>query len=415
MGRDSWLGLAALFVAAAVVVLEPAPVDRVRFRALEVLQTVRHAADPPEYGTVVTIVDIDEDSLAGVGSWPWPPMIWADLLVRVAEAGAVVIGVDHRFAPDPRGAGAPEIQKVIDMNEAPLAESVARTRVVLGRWVGDAAPDENPAPPAAVTVRLTDPEAGVFLPAFPAQSLNVPALDAAAAGHGVLSTVSAPNGVAQRVPTVNSVDGTVHPSMFVEMLRVAMGRPEVVVEGGRAGVEAVRIGDQLTLHPDQEGLLWMWYADVDRRRYVSAVDVLQGADAIRRIKGKFVLIGATATGLATMEAIPGGRQVPRVEVHAQAIERAIDGRYLHRPRHGAMIELAVALGLGLVAIIALPTLPRIAALFAVLAIEATLGGFAWILVRTQGVLFDPAIPGLVFAVVCLLLVLGRSRRPSAHK
>src|SRR4029077_20314173 len=49
----------------------------------------------------VVIVDIDEASLKEIGQWPWRRTLVADLITRMKEQGALVIGFDVIFAePD---------------------------------------------------------------------------------------------------------------------------------------------------------------------------------------------------------------------------------------------------------------------------------------------------------------------------
>ena len=49
----------------------------------------------------VTIVDIDEKSLAKFGQWPWPRTRIADLVINLTKLGAVAIAFDIVFSePD---------------------------------------------------------------------------------------------------------------------------------------------------------------------------------------------------------------------------------------------------------------------------------------------------------------------------
>ena len=49
----------------------------------------------------VKIVDIDDESLAKLGQWPWPRTLLAQLVANLANAGAAVIAFDAVFAePD---------------------------------------------------------------------------------------------------------------------------------------------------------------------------------------------------------------------------------------------------------------------------------------------------------------------------
>ena len=49
----------------------------------------------------VKIVDIDDESLAKLGQWPWPRTLLAQMVVNLANAGAAVVAFDAVFAePD---------------------------------------------------------------------------------------------------------------------------------------------------------------------------------------------------------------------------------------------------------------------------------------------------------------------------
>ena len=51
--------------------------------------------------TPVRIVDIDEESLAKIGQWPWPRTTMRDLLAKLNGEGAAAIGFDVLFVePD---------------------------------------------------------------------------------------------------------------------------------------------------------------------------------------------------------------------------------------------------------------------------------------------------------------------------
>src|SRR6202011_102401 len=69
---------------------------RVRtFDTFQVIDPRQKTAKP------VTIVDIDEKSLAKLGQWPWPRTRIADLVTNLTRLGAVVIAFDIIFAqPD---------------------------------------------------------------------------------------------------------------------------------------------------------------------------------------------------------------------------------------------------------------------------------------------------------------------------
>ena len=89
----------------------------------------------------VGIVDIDEKSLHEIGQWPWPRVVIADLLNRLADAGAAGIALDmvfpeyDRTSPDMvadviRGADEETLNKLraLPRSEKILAAAMRRIR-----------------------------------------------------------------------------------------------------------------------------------------------------------------------------------------------------------------------------------------------------------------------------------------------
>src|SRR6266853_2174047 len=90
--------LALLIGFAALRVFDPAPVEELRVRTFDTFQLI-----DPRVKTMrpVTIVDIDEKSLAKLGQFPWPRTRIADLIANLTRLGAVVIAFDVVFSePD---------------------------------------------------------------------------------------------------------------------------------------------------------------------------------------------------------------------------------------------------------------------------------------------------------------------------
>src|SRR5215475_14933064 len=85
--------LALLVALAGLRILDPAPVQELRVRTFDTFQVL-----DPRVKTVrpVTIVDIDEKSLADprLGQWPWPRTRIADIVTHLTKLGAVVIAFD---------------------------------------------------------------------------------------------------------------------------------------------------------------------------------------------------------------------------------------------------------------------------------------------------------------------------------
>ena len=92
------LPLAFLLTAATARIVAPDLLGRLSLIAFDFYQRMapRAATNSP-----VAIVDVDDKSLAAIGQWPWPRTIIAQLVEKLAKAGAVVVAFDIDFAePD---------------------------------------------------------------------------------------------------------------------------------------------------------------------------------------------------------------------------------------------------------------------------------------------------------------------------
>ena len=79
-------------------VVAPDLLDRLSLIAFDLYQRALPRAPG---SSPVRIVDIDDASLATIGQWPWPRTIVAQLVDRLAAAGAAVVAFDIDFAePD---------------------------------------------------------------------------------------------------------------------------------------------------------------------------------------------------------------------------------------------------------------------------------------------------------------------------
>src|SRR5947207_12015094 len=82
--------LALLIGLAALRIVDLAPVEELRVRTFDTFQLI----DPRvKTARPVTIIDIDEKSLAKFGQWPWPRTRIADLVANLTRLGAVLIGL----------------------------------------------------------------------------------------------------------------------------------------------------------------------------------------------------------------------------------------------------------------------------------------------------------------------------------
>ena len=423
-GLARGLALLLLLALAALRIADPPPIQELRVRVFDLFQVLhpREATERP-----VVIIDIDEQSLKSVGQWPWPRTRIADLISRLNEMGALVIAFDVVFAEPDRmspSVAANEFRDLDDAtraklralpsNDAVLADALKNSRVVLGE-LGlpfAVAQPEGTRPPIGLATMGGDPRP--FLLNFPGLLRNVPQLEQTASGRGLFTIRAERDGIVRRVPIVMQAQGTVMPSLSLEMLRVASGSNTVLIRSDHAGVQSAAVPG-FVIPTDRNGQLWIHFAPHDKARYVSAGDVLEGKVPPDRIARRLVLIGTSAVGLLDSKTTPIDPVMPGVEVHAQVLESVLTQSVLTSPNYAIGVELCAALLLGVAIIWLAPILsPALLLAFGAAIVAATLGA-SWYFYQQVGLLFDSTYPLLSSALVYLTLVFSNYMSEQAQR
>jgi adenylate cyclase len=412
------VGLAGLRIA------DPAPIEELRVRTFDTYQVIE-----PRVKTArpVTIVDIDEKSLAKFGQWPWPRTRVADMVTNLTALGAAVVAFDIVFAePDRLNPGAAaETMRYLDeitrnklrelpSNDQIFADAMKRSRVVLGETALASAMSELDSTLPMTGIGMGGEDPTPFLFDFPGLLRNIPILETAAAGRGLITIKTERDGIIRRVPMLLRAQGAIMPSLSFEILRVATVTPTIIIRSETAGIKSVAVRG-LKIPTDRNGQLWVHFARHDPSIFVSAADVLDGSVAREKIANKLVMIGTSAVGLYDIKTTPVDPAVPGVEVHAQVLESALTGGLLSQPDYGVGIELFMAIVLGLLVIAFAPmfgpvTLVVVGALFATFLI-----GMSWYLYTHYRLLIDFTYPLLSTTAIYLTLVFSSFVREQAQR
>lgn len=381
---------------------------------------------PRDYVDVpVRIIDIDEESLARLGQWPWPRTRIADLVERLHEANVAAIGFDIVFAEPDRTS--PQAMLELWSLDDPLrdaltslpdhdkvmADSLNFAGVVLGfvAQQNSAANNETestfpqtvrePARPFRYINQGEPPNH--WLHKFEGAITALPAFEATADGNGALSFVPDSDGIVRRVPLVLLVSGKPVPSLAAEMLRVAQNEKNYIlkVEGDDIGLAEIKIG-QLNIPTTDQGEVWIHYSPAAPERYLPAWRVLTEEIPELSLDGHIVLIGSSAQGLMDLRFTPMNHVMPGVEIHAQAVEQMLLGHNLYQPDWSlAAVGIVIVIGGLFIGFLSV----RTKALFAAsVTLVCLLGLFlsGWHAFRHYGLLLDTVTPGLVFATTFLL-------------
>ena len=328
----------------------------------------------------VVIVDIDDPSLQEFGQWPWSRNKLAALTTELIDRQqAAVLGFDVMFA-EPDGSSAlsalrqiatgplrdvPGLKDQVDLLAPELDNDAIFANVLKGR-------------PVALGYYFTQtdhPRGKGWLPspvfsldAFPpgherATSWNgfggnIALLADATSHAGFLNVLieTDGDGSVRAAPLLVRYDGTggktgYYESLGLTVYRMVSGMPALVAADGALFV--ARGGSRLHVPIDAKGSVQVPYrgpggARGGSFRYVPAADILNGKLAAGELKGKIVLVGATAPGLQDLRSTPVGAAFPGVEVHANIISGLLDRRMPEKPDEAAAYSLLVITIAGLV-------------------------------------------------------------------
>jgi adenylate cyclase len=299
----------------------------------------------------VAIVDIDEHSLAELGQWPWPRSTMAELVQRIGAQKPKIIGFDIVFAEADRtslGLAADRIRQLtgtpIELpegtadNDAILAKALGEADTVLGYYF---AMKDDGATARAVTPaqeRLPCPEFSqpvIAVATLVEQSqfasaryavLNLACLNDTALTEGFFNTIPDLDGVTRRGNLFIRYGAVLYPSLALEMVREGCkATPELVSNTTGVGVTGIKLNERVLPITRQGQLCINFRGRQGSFARFSAVEVLRGRCPEDALKGKYVLLGTSATGLLDLRATPFDKAFPGVEVNASIIDNLLAG------------------------------------------------------------------------------------------
>ena len=413
-GRAAALALVA--GALVVRVIDPGIITELRLRGFDL---VERTWPRPSDSARVSIVDIDEKSLAEYGQWPWPWHLVAELVRRISEGHPRVLGIDIVFTERDRLSpneiarelrGLPpalaDALAQLPQGDRDLAEAVAGVPTVLAlapsrEVFAGSSGSIQPAP-----IRQAGDDPTPFLKSYKSILQSQPNLRAAALAAGEIAVDPDVDGVVRRLPLAVAYRQTIVPSFALEVVRVGGGEPALVIDTGALGIEDIRIGDT-TIPTDRRGRAILHFT-LSPARYISASDVLNPAFDPAELRGQVVLLGVAGVGIAGLRQTPLGL-VRAVDLHAQLIESILLGDLLRRPPFLDWFELAASLAAGLTVIWLLSYAKPMRAVGIAVAIAATLFGIEILVFRFADRLFDSTFPVLTLLGALGVMLVGSLR------
>lgn len=314
----------------------------------------------------VVIVDIDENSLAEVGRWPWGRDKLATIVNNLFNHyEADVVSFDIVFAEKDESSGLEKFEQLargslkndalyrqaLDeirpslRHDEIFANSLIGKNLVLGYYFKTNLQEGETGVTGLLPPALTkmDVQWSERLPINKAVGYggNLEILQASAKSGGYFDNpfVDA-DGVFRRVPLVQSYEGYLFASLALATAQAHLDDAgielAVETEGARGSkeyyaLESINVGDH-RVPVDANGAVFVPYRGRQGSfPYIPAHEVLSRKTNPLALKDKIVLVGTSAPGLLDLRSTPVQNIYPGVEVHANIISGILDNRIKHKP------------------------------------------------------------------------------------
>ena len=132
---------------------------------------------------------------------------------------------------------------------------------------------------------------------------------------------------------------------------------------------------------------------------------MTGQVAESEVKGRVVLVGLSASGLASVYQTPADGLYTGVEVHAQAVETILSNRYIRRHMGISLIEVVLSMIVAVLYSLCIARLEFVTTTAIGMAGIAGLWGGAQLLFSTRQMLLSPLLPTAVIVTAGLFLML----------
>ena len=296
----------------------------------------------------ITLVTIDEKSLAEVGPWPWPRQELARLVNAIDEAGAQLQIHDVFFA-EPK-AGDAELVAALESSRGAV---LAQVPILQSDQTARVGAMSHPVSAVSCGVQAFGGNSGVSLPS----TQNFVASHAGLAGisKGHITPIVASDGSIRQFPALICVDGMPYPALAISALLEATNSVDwsasIRADTSFFGPE-YRL--QLDSYPglniplDSQGNLRISYKEAPNNfRAVSASDVMSGNIEPGLFENTWVLVGATALSMGDIVPTPYSGAAPGVELQARILSSLLDAQMPYTPRSAnwllGFISICIAL------------------------------------------------------------------------
>ena len=281
----------------------------------------------------ITIIDIDEKSIAAIGQFPWRRDVYAKILSNLNQNSPASVAFDIFFSEkdkqNPKNLLI-ELKKNNDISEdievkdtnKIFIDEIKKTKAILP-IVGMTKKSlviNNSKPKLRIISKGSNPKNYLFK--FKSKITSLEKINNAATGIGSISLLPGIDGIVRSVPILLNIDDQIWPSLSLESIRVSNDQKNLLIKTNDNGIQSIKTRKN-TFTTDNNGVINIKYKDFKKNNYISAIDIINNNFDKNRIENNIILIGSSAQGLFDIVKISNGKVVPGVEVHAHIINNIL--------------------------------------------------------------------------------------------
>ena len=331
MINKKYIYIIILFLFLIIIkIVNPSLVQKISFINYDFYQKVFNRGEVQN----VTIVDIDEKSIAKIGQFPWRRDIYSKILNNLNQFNPSAIAFDIVFSEEDKQNPQDlllKLQKesdqlisanVLNTNKI-FIDSISKSKVILPILgePNDNFVENNSKPKLKIITKGEN--AKNFLYSYKNKIISLEEINNAASGIGAISLIPNIDGIIRNIPLLYNIDNQIWPSLALEAIRIATNQKNLLVQSDKSGISVIKTRKDV-FPGDQNGIINIKYNKFDKENYISAIDVINNDFDQKRIENKIILIGSSAQALFDIVKISNGKTVPGVEIHAHIIDNILN-------------------------------------------------------------------------------------------
>ena len=288
----------------------------------------------------ITIIDIDEKSIAKIGQFPWRRDVYSKILENLNQYSPTAIAFDIIFSEkDKQNPQDLLLQlqkendqleniKVINTNKI-FINSIKKSKAILP-IIGEPSDNfikNNSKPKLRIIVKGNDPKN--FIYSYKNKITSLEEINNVASGIGSISLIPNIDGILRKVPILYNIDNQIWPSLALEAIRISTNQNNLLIQSNDAGIELIKTRKNI-FSSNQNGTINIKYKRFNKENYIPAIDIIENNFDKKKIENRIILIGSSAQALFDFVKIPNGKIIPGVEIHAHIINNLLNNESIEK-------------------------------------------------------------------------------------